>query len=177
MLSLEHMLCFLSLLPKTTTSQAIFRLQSGVCHLFRDILAKKGFVEIQTPKIISGTNTHSRSHWSDLVGNLTLTCTGSFSITRYSSSTLVSISHTHRCSVSHFLSHMVRFPVWAFHFFTTDIQIRNQPWSSVETYKPQRLTVGFNTGTVFMWSQSVHEDDTVGESVVVLDQDQDLNPV
>lgn len=45
--------CFL---PKTTTSQAIFRLQSGVCQLFRDTLTKKGFVEIQTPKIISGKN-------------------------------------------------------------------------------------------------------------------------
>ena len=42
---------------QTTTSQAIFRLQSGVCQLFRDTLTKKGFVEIQTPKIISGTNT------------------------------------------------------------------------------------------------------------------------
>lgn len=41
---------------KTTTSQAIFRLQSGVCQLFRDTLTKKGFVEIQTPKIISGTS-------------------------------------------------------------------------------------------------------------------------
>ena len=41
---------------QTTTSQAVFRLQSGVCQLFRDTLTKKGFVEIQTPKIISGTN-------------------------------------------------------------------------------------------------------------------------
>uniref|UniRef100_A0A8C2CZE0 Aspartate--tRNA ligase, cytoplasmic n=2 Tax=Cyprinus carpio TaxID=7962 RepID=A0A8C2CZE0_CYPCA len=40
---------------RTTTSQAIFRLQSGVCQLFRDTLINKGFVEIQTPKIISGT--------------------------------------------------------------------------------------------------------------------------
>lgn len=40
---------------QTTTSQAIFRLQSGVCQLFRDTLINKGFVEIQTPKIISGT--------------------------------------------------------------------------------------------------------------------------
>lgn len=46
------------LLPQTTTSQAIFRLQSGVCQLFRDTLTKKGFVEIQTPKIISGTRHH-----------------------------------------------------------------------------------------------------------------------
>lgn len=41
---------------KTTTSQAVFRLQSGVCQLFRDTLTKKGFLEIQTPKIISGKN-------------------------------------------------------------------------------------------------------------------------
>uniref|UniRef100_A0AAY4EC74 Aspartate--tRNA ligase, cytoplasmic n=1 Tax=Denticeps clupeoides TaxID=299321 RepID=A0AAY4EC74_9TELE len=41
---------------RTTTSQAIFRLQSGVCQLFRDTLIKKGFVEIQTPKIISAAS-------------------------------------------------------------------------------------------------------------------------
>uniref|UniRef100_A0A8D3DL05 Aspartate--tRNA ligase, cytoplasmic n=1 Tax=Scophthalmus maximus TaxID=52904 RepID=A0A8D3DL05_SCOMX len=42
--------------PQTTTSQAIFRLQSGVCQLFRDTLTTKGFVEIQTPKIISAAS-------------------------------------------------------------------------------------------------------------------------
>uniref|UniRef100_A0A8C7W9L4 Aspartate--tRNA ligase, cytoplasmic n=1 Tax=Oncorhynchus mykiss TaxID=8022 RepID=A0A8C7W9L4_ONCMY len=42
--------------PRTTTSQAIFRLQSGVCQLFRDTLTNKGFVEIQTPKIISAAS-------------------------------------------------------------------------------------------------------------------------
>uniref|UniRef100_A0A672IV07 Aspartate--tRNA ligase, cytoplasmic n=1 Tax=Salarias fasciatus TaxID=181472 RepID=A0A672IV07_SALFA len=41
---------------RTTTSQAIFRLQSGVCQLFRDTLTQKGFVEIQTPKIISAAS-------------------------------------------------------------------------------------------------------------------------
>uniref|UniRef100_A0A669BD46 Aspartate--tRNA ligase, cytoplasmic n=1 Tax=Oreochromis niloticus TaxID=8128 RepID=A0A669BD46_ORENI len=41
---------------RTTTSQAVFRLQSGVCQLFRDTLTKKGFVEIQTPKIISAAS-------------------------------------------------------------------------------------------------------------------------
>uniref|UniRef100_A0A3Q3E5G0 Aspartate--tRNA ligase, cytoplasmic n=1 Tax=Labrus bergylta TaxID=56723 RepID=A0A3Q3E5G0_9LABR len=41
---------------ETTTSQAIFRLQSGVCQLFRDTLTQKGFVEIQTPKIISAAS-------------------------------------------------------------------------------------------------------------------------
>ncbi|XP_066151010.1 aspartate--tRNA ligase, cytoplasmic [Euwallacea fornicatus] len=37
---------------RTATSQAIFRLEAGVCKLFRDILTSKGFVEIHTPKII-----------------------------------------------------------------------------------------------------------------------------
>ncbi|KAG7276417.1 hypothetical protein CRUP_007477, partial [Coryphaenoides rupestris] len=41
---------------RTTTSQAIFRLQSGVCLLFRETLTGKGFVEIQTPKIISAAS-------------------------------------------------------------------------------------------------------------------------
>ncbi|XP_043930897.1 aspartate--tRNA ligase, cytoplasmic [Protopterus annectens] len=41
---------------RTTTSQAIFRLQSGVCQLFRETLIQKGFVEIQTPKIISAAS-------------------------------------------------------------------------------------------------------------------------
>ncbi|XP_059136182.1 aspartate--tRNA ligase, cytoplasmic [Peromyscus eremicus] len=41
---------------QTSTSQAIFRLQSGICHLFRETLINKGFVEIQTPKIISAAS-------------------------------------------------------------------------------------------------------------------------
>ncbi|VTJ69829.1 Hypothetical predicted protein [Marmota monax] len=41
---------------RTSTSQAIFRLQSGICHLFRETLINKGFVEIQTPKIISAAS-------------------------------------------------------------------------------------------------------------------------
>ena len=36
------------------TNQAIFRLQAGVCELFREYLKSIGFVEIHTPKIISG---------------------------------------------------------------------------------------------------------------------------
>ena len=39
---------------RTSTNQALFRLEAGVCHLFREALAKQGFVEIHTPKIISG---------------------------------------------------------------------------------------------------------------------------
>lgn len=37
---------------RTTTNQAIFRLEAGVCKLFREFLDGKGFVEIHTPKII-----------------------------------------------------------------------------------------------------------------------------
>ena len=39
---------------RTVTNQAIFRLEGGVCQLFRDTLTNLGFVEIHTPKIISG---------------------------------------------------------------------------------------------------------------------------
>jgi len=41
---------------RTPTSQAIYRLQAGVCRLFRDTLTKEGFVEIHTPKIISAAS-------------------------------------------------------------------------------------------------------------------------
>jgi len=41
---------------RTPTNQAIFRLEAGVCKLFRDTLASKGFVEIHTPKIISAAS-------------------------------------------------------------------------------------------------------------------------
>merc|ERR1711892_830217 len=41
---------------RTPTNQAIFRLESGVCQLFRDTLAMKGFTEIHTPKIISAAS-------------------------------------------------------------------------------------------------------------------------
>ncbi|KAG8125099.1 hypothetical protein E2320_020348, partial [Naja naja] len=40
----------------TSTSQAVFRVQSGICQLFRETLIHKGFVEIQTPKIISAAS-------------------------------------------------------------------------------------------------------------------------
>jgi len=39
---------------RTVTNQAIFRVEAGVCKLFRDTLTDFGFVEIHTPKIISG---------------------------------------------------------------------------------------------------------------------------
>ncbi|XP_077298178.1 aspartyl-tRNA synthetase isoform X1 [Arctopsyche grandis] len=41
---------------RTPANQAIFRLEAGVCKLFRDILTAKGFVEIHTPKIISAAS-------------------------------------------------------------------------------------------------------------------------
>jgi len=37
---------------RTPTNQAIFRIESGVCQLFRDTLRSQGFTEIHTPKII-----------------------------------------------------------------------------------------------------------------------------
>ncbi len=41
---------------RTPANQAIFRLQAGVCKLFRNALDNKGFVEIHTPKIISAAS-------------------------------------------------------------------------------------------------------------------------
>ncbi|XP_047369693.1 aspartate--tRNA ligase, cytoplasmic [Vespa velutina] len=41
---------------RTPANQAIFRIEAGVCKLFRDILTAKGFVEIHTPKIISAAS-------------------------------------------------------------------------------------------------------------------------
>lgn len=41
---------------RTPANQAVFRIEAGVCRLFRDILTKKGFVEIHTPKIISAAS-------------------------------------------------------------------------------------------------------------------------
>lgn len=55
---------------RTPANQAIFRLEAGVCKLFRDILTKQGFVEIHTPKIISaasegGANVFTVSYFKD----------------------------------------------------------------------------------------------------------------
>ncbi|CAN8014481.1 unnamed protein product [Ixodes persulcatus] len=41
---------------RTPANQAIYRLQAGVCSLFRESLAARGFVEIHTPKIISAAS-------------------------------------------------------------------------------------------------------------------------
>lgn len=41
---------------RTPTNQAIFKIQSGVCELFREFLSNKGFTEIHTPKIIGAAS-------------------------------------------------------------------------------------------------------------------------
>ena len=41
---------------RVPTTQAIFKIQSGVCHLFREYLDSKGFTEIHTPKLIAGAS-------------------------------------------------------------------------------------------------------------------------
>jgi len=41
---------------RTVANQAIFRLQSGVCTLFREFLLKQSFQEIHTPKLIGGAS-------------------------------------------------------------------------------------------------------------------------
>ncbi|XP_064114710.1 aspartate--tRNA ligase, cytoplasmic-like [Macrobrachium nipponense] len=41
---------------RTPTNQAIFRLQAGVCHQFREALRARGFIEIMCPKLISAAS-------------------------------------------------------------------------------------------------------------------------
>lgn len=41
---------------RTPTNQAIFRLEGGVCHLFREALRAKGFTEVMCPKLISAAS-------------------------------------------------------------------------------------------------------------------------
>ncbi|KAG0307537.1 aspartate--tRNA ligase dps1 [Dissophora globulifera] len=41
---------------RTITNQAIFRIQAGVCKLFRDFMESKGFLEIHTPKILGAAS-------------------------------------------------------------------------------------------------------------------------
>jgi aspartyl-tRNA synthetase len=41
---------------RTPANQAIFRVQSAVCELFRDALRSRDFVEIHTPKLIGGAS-------------------------------------------------------------------------------------------------------------------------
>lgn len=41
---------------RVPTNQSIFKLQSGVCQLFREFLLGKGFTEIHSPKLIGGSS-------------------------------------------------------------------------------------------------------------------------
>lgn len=41
---------------RTPANQAIFRIQAGVCHLFREFLNSRNFIEIHTPKLIAGAS-------------------------------------------------------------------------------------------------------------------------
>jgi aspartyl-tRNA synthetase len=41
---------------RTPANQAIFRIQSGVCQLFRDFFLSRNFIEIHTPKLIGGAS-------------------------------------------------------------------------------------------------------------------------
>mmetsp|Transcript_8177 Transcript_8177/g.7324 ORF Transcript_8177/g.7324 Transcript_8177/m.7324 type:complete len:602 (+) Transcript_8177:35-1840(+) len=41
---------------RTPANQAIFRIQSGVCQLFREFFIQKNFIEIHTPKLIGGAS-------------------------------------------------------------------------------------------------------------------------
>lgn len=41
---------------RVPTNQAIFKLQSGVCRLYREFMMQNGFTEIHTPKMIPGAS-------------------------------------------------------------------------------------------------------------------------
>ena len=41
---------------RVPTNQAIFKLQSGVCRLYREFMIKNDFVEIHSPKLIAGAS-------------------------------------------------------------------------------------------------------------------------
>ena len=41
---------------RTAANQAIFRIQSGVCTLFKEFLLSKGFIETHTPKLIAAAS-------------------------------------------------------------------------------------------------------------------------
>ena len=41
---------------RVPANQAIFRIQSGVCVLYREFMLKNGFVEIHSPKMIGGAS-------------------------------------------------------------------------------------------------------------------------
>ena len=57
---------------RTVSKQAIFRIQAGICKLFREHLTNEGFVELHTPKIISaasegGANVFKMNYFKTLV--------------------------------------------------------------------------------------------------------------
>ena len=41
---------------RVPTNQAIFKIQSGVCKLYREFMQDRGFIEIHTPKMIGGAS-------------------------------------------------------------------------------------------------------------------------
>lgn len=41
---------------RTLANQSIFRIQSGICQLFREYLTERGFIEFHTPKLISAAS-------------------------------------------------------------------------------------------------------------------------
>lgn len=41
---------------RVPTNQAIFRLQSGVCQIYREFMLNNNFVEIHSPKLIAGAS-------------------------------------------------------------------------------------------------------------------------
>ena len=41
---------------RTVPNQAVFSIQAGVCHLFREFLTCQGFHEVHTPRIISAAS-------------------------------------------------------------------------------------------------------------------------
>ena len=41
---------------RVPTNQAIFKLQSGVCRLYREFMIENGFIEIHSPKMIGGAS-------------------------------------------------------------------------------------------------------------------------
>lgn len=49
-------LCLVPTFTQTSANNAIFRIQSGVCQLFREFLLGQSFTEIHTPKMISAAS-------------------------------------------------------------------------------------------------------------------------
>jgi len=41
---------------RVPTNQAIFRLQSGVCQIYREFMLSRDFIEIHSPKLIGGSS-------------------------------------------------------------------------------------------------------------------------